>query len=124
MKIRITGNKIRLRLKEPEVQVLNNGISIKEALLFGSHPDQQLVFLLAVGEQSGLAVAYQPGSVTISMPKAFAEMLATTSKIGFDGEVDSENNSTIYILIEKDFECLDAPEEANEGSYPNPKQVC
>lgn len=58
------------------------------------------------------------------MPKAFSEALAITANIGFDGYVNTHHSSTIYVLIEKDFECLDGHEEDNAGSYPNPKQVC
>lgn len=124
MKIRITGNKIRLRLKEPEVHSLFEGVTIKESLLFGFLPEQQLHFSLEAHGGPDLSIAYQPGSLLVQIPKAFAELLATTSKVGFDGNVNTGHSTPVYVLIEKDFECLDAPEEDNSGSYPHPRQVC
>lgn len=124
MKIRITGDKIRFRLKEPEVRSLYEGGSIKESLLFGSLTEQQLHFILEVHDHPGLSIVYQPGGLIVRMPKAFAEILTTTNKVGFDGDVDTGHSTPVYVLIEKDFECLDAPEEDNTGSYPHPKQVC
>jgi hypothetical protein len=124
MKVRITENKIRLRLKEPEVQALHDGSSINEMLRFGPSADQQLLFCLESNELSGLDLTYQPGRVAINLPKSFAETLATTTKVGYEGKVVTGLDSSILLLIEKDFECLDAPEEDNAGSYPNPKSSC
>jgi hypothetical protein len=124
MKVRITGNKIRLRIKEPEVQHLYKDVSITETLEFGADPEQQLQFRLETYEHTELGVTYQPGRVVINLPKAFAETLALTGKIGYEGNIDTGDGATIFLLIEKDFECLDAPEEDNAGSYPNPKQTC
>ncbi|TSD67082.1 hypothetical protein FFF34_006725 [Inquilinus sp. KBS0705] len=124
MKVRITGNKIRLRLKEPEVQRLFKDEPIEERLVFGQGTDQQLVFKLQIGGLNQLSISYQPGAMIISMPKMFSETLAITDKVGYEDKIDTENTMHIHLLIEKDFECLDAPEEANEGSYPNPKQIC
>ena len=124
MKIRITENKIRVRLKEPEFVRLYEGMPIMETLEFGGQPDQQLKFRLETYDQPNLGITYQPGCVLIQIPGTFSQVLVTTDRVGYDGDVQTVHGASIYLLIEKDFECLDAPEEDNEGSYPNPKQAC
>ena len=56
MKIRITENKIRVRLKEPEVVRLYEGMPIMETLEFGGQPDQQLKFRLETYDQPNLGI--------------------------------------------------------------------
>jgi hypothetical protein len=124
MKIRITGNKLRIRLKEPEVQRLYKGEKISEVLQFGVEPDQQLRFLLQTDDEQALGVAFNEGAISVSVPIAFSKELAETNRVGFEADISTGVGKNIYVLIEKDFECLDAPEEDNNGSYPNPKTSC
>jgi hypothetical protein len=124
MKIRITGNKIRARLKEPEIQRLYEGVPITETLEFGGLPDQQLKFRLETYDRRDLGITYQTGCVLIQIPVTFSQVLVSTDRIGYDGDVQTAHGAGIYLLIEKDFERLDATEDDNEGSYPNPKQAC
>lgn len=124
MKIRITGNKIRVRLKEPEVQRLHEGMAITEVLEFGAVSDQQLRFRLEMYNEPELGLSYSAGCLLVYIPQSFSRALASTDHIGYDRNIPMAAGASVYLLIEKDFECLDAPEQDNEGSYPNPKQIC
>lgn len=49
------------------------------------------------------------------MPETMAESWATTDKVGFEETTDS-----LYLLIEKDFQCLDNVIEDQSDNFPNP----
>jgi hypothetical protein len=49
------------------------------------------------------------------MPELMAKNWATTEKVGFE-----ETNGPLYLLVEKDFKCLDNVAEDQSDNYPNP----
>ena len=120
MKVRISGNKIRFRLKEPEVKQFQQKGLVTEALIFGDDESEQVKFTLAQSYQDEIMVQFNLNETTILVPKAQAEEWIATELVGFDAEVRTEKGKTVSILVEKDFMCMDGREEENEGSYPNP----
>jgi hypothetical protein len=49
------------------------------------------------------------------MPNAMAEEWTSTDQVGFEN-----NGGQLYLLIEKDFKCLDNVAEDQSDNYPNP----
>ena len=49
------------------------------------------------------------------MPAWMLDEWTTTEKVGFDSKEDG-----LYVLIEKDFMCLDIVAEDQSDNYPNP----
>ncbi len=124
MKIRIKGNSIRYRLKQPEVALFKKTGLVEETIAFGTQPNDQLHFRLELFSEPQLSIRYNEGMVTIYVPKALAQHWTETELVGFEGDLDSGKGRNIFVLVEKDFACLDGTEEENEGTYPNPLINC
>ncbi|GAA4437659.1 hypothetical protein GCM10023188_32110 [Pontibacter saemangeumensis] len=124
MKVRISGNSIRFRLKQPEVSYFQQHGKITEVTAFGPAPADQLRFMLEVSPAPELAVHFEANTTTIRVPQELAAKWTGTALVGFDGRVDTGKGQQMDLLVEKDFACLDAPEEDNVGTYPNPNAAC
>ena len=120
MKVRITNNKIRFRLKQPEVTRFSELGLVTEALVFGSGESQKLQFSLQVFDTADINIAFQNNHTVFYVPSLLAKEWTTTGRVGFEAQIVNEQNTKITILVEKDFMCMDGREEENEGSYPNP----
>ena len=98
MKVRITNNKIRYRLKEPEVALFATSGFVTETLAVGNTDTEKLHFTLQTSTAENMEVRFWNNHVVIANEKANA----------------------IAALVDKDFMCLHGREEDNEGTYPNP----
>ncbi|HEY9533907.1 MAG TPA: hypothetical protein VIQ77_05195 [Mucilaginibacter sp.] len=112
MKIRIKGNSIRYRLTKTDVDQFNKAYYLAESTNFGS---TQLIYALEAKEQDAVTTSFIDNKITVTVPIAKAVELAKTDTVGFDGK-DGE----LYLLIEKDFKCLDDVAEDQSDNYPNP----
>lgn len=120
MKVRITNNKIRYRLKQPEVLNFAKSGLVTETLSFGIDETECLKFSLQISDRADISVQYQKNHVVIFVPAVLAKEWTTTERVGFEVETVNEQNIKLTVLVEKDFMCMDGREEENEGSYPNP----
>lgn len=123
MKVRILGNTIRLRLKVFEVESIRDTGLIEEVLEFGPSESHQFRFGIRTGDDV-FAIHQQGTSVMITIPRTLAETWITTDLVGFDQTITTSHGRDIYVLIEKDFACLDGEREDEPGSYPNPIEGC
>ncbi|GAA4323660.1 hypothetical protein GCM10023149_24740 [Mucilaginibacter gynuensis] len=112
MKIRIKGNSVRYRLTRSEVERFTATGYFEEATSFG---DQQLIYALQQYNEAELSAKFENNKITLLMPQLLAKEWATTDRVGFNN-----NSSTLYLLIEKDFVCIDAMSEDQSDNYPNP----
>lgn len=124
MKIRILGNSIRFRLKQPEVSHFEKFGKVTEVIEFGPEASDQLCFNLEMYAGPELAVSFHSATTTIKVPQALGLEWVQTDLVGFNGKVNTGKGRTISVLIEKDFMCLDGQPEDNEGTYPNPMANC
>jgi len=124
MKIRILANTLRFRLRQPEVQQFRQYGKVTEITEFGPGPADQLRFCLQISSEPELTISFELNTTIIGVPKRLAEEWTTTDLVGFDGKIDTGKGRMMEVLVEKDFVCLDSPEEDNIGAYPNPKVVC
>lgn len=121
MKIRILGNSIRLRLKMHEVDAIRETGVIEEVLAFGPDDSDQLRFQIRTGENE-FAIEQQAMTIRIIVPQSVIGTWTSTEQVGFDQTITTSKGSDIYVLIEKDFACLDGDREEEAGSYPNPME--
>lgn len=112
MKIRIKGNSLRYRLTKSDVIRFAREGYIEETTDFG---DQVLVYALQRTDATDLAAHFNNNKITMLMPGTIADEWCTTGIVGFDN-----NTPTLYLLIEKDFVCLDNVSEDQSDNYPNP----
>jgi hypothetical protein len=123
MKIRISGNTIRFRLKQPEVaDFAANGV-ITDHIQFGTAAGKALRFELKKTSAGQLDASFEDNVISVSIPQSRSDEWTESDAVGIEGNV-TEGNSTLYILIEKDFACLDRSDADNEGTYPNPLANC
>jgi hypothetical protein len=120
MKIRITRNSIRFRLLKPEVLQFEKTGWVVEAIAFGPGAQDQLEFSLKKLDGDQITLEKGRSSIMLGVPLLLADEWTTTEKVGMEGSVETHEGHRIFVLIEKDFACLNAEEADNEGTYPNP----
>lgn len=117
MKIRIKGNSVRLRLTKSEVATFAQTGFVEEWTNFGS---SKLGYVLRSGEVDQLTAQFETGIVTVWMPRPWALEWTETERVGFEGNMPLPGDQSLYLLIEKDFVCLDDTNEDQSDNYPNP----
>jgi hypothetical protein len=122
MKVRISGNKIRFRLRKQEVSAFEETGTLLEVLEFGTSTQDRLVFIVQSSETPDPKIEFNLGTTTVLLPKMVAEELSQTDRVGFDFDIDTGKGKSVYILIEKDFSCLDGSDADNEDTYANPNE--
>ena len=115
MKIRIKGNSVRYRLSMSDVARFGRDGYIEEIVDFGK---TQLTYALQKSPAQGLDAEFMYNKIVVFMPYSWADELVETNRVGF------EQKGALYLLIEKDFQCLDNVAEDQSDNYPNPDKVC
>lgn len=117
MKIRINGNSIRLRLSQREV---TDFVQKGEVLATCSFVNGMLTYRIVHGTYDTLTADIVDSRITVYVPSALAEKWDVDDRVGFD----VHDNSGLYILVEKDFQCLKPRMHEDEsGLFPNPQAV-
>ncbi len=118
MKIRIKGNSIRYRLSKSEVDHFGNTGELEESTSFGSNT---FVYALKKKEGSeGLSASLNGNTITLYMSAADAGNWTSTERVGYENNMDIGNGQTLFLLLEKDFKCLDNTHEDQSDMYDNP----
>jgi hypothetical protein len=112
MKIRIKNNAIRYRLTRTDVAQLSLTGYLEEKVNFA---EQALVYAIELNEDLQLSSTYKNNTITLLMPRVMIAELADTDRVGFEN-----NTGDLYLLVEKDFTCLDEVAEDQSDNYPNP----
>jgi hypothetical protein len=124
MKVRIKGNSLRFRLNKPDVNDLEKNGIILEAIEFGINKDDIFSFILKKNSKNFFDASFKNNSITILIPGRIMDEWINTGLIGISEMISVKNKKSVYVLIEKDFACLNTNEEENEGTYSNPLAVC
>ena len=121
MKLRISGESIRLRLKISEVDRIAAGESIVEKTHL---PDSTLTYSLEVSETEGFSAEFRDGNLVVTLPKADAEKWASTDEVSLLSNQPLANAGTLSLLVEKDFTCLEPGHHRDcmddEDTFPHP----
>ena len=67
---------------------------------------------------------FSDNCISILVPGRIAEQWTKTDVVGFDNHLDLENGEKLFLLIEKDFACIDHTTEDQSDMYPNPNKTC
>ncbi|WP_394748107.1 DUF7009 family protein [Spongiimicrobium salis] len=119
MKIRIKGNSVRFRLTKTEVETFCKEGFYAESTTFANNT---LVYCLkAKAGIEELEANFLNNRITIYMPQEALSTWANSNLIGYRNAVDWNDTSTLSLLVEKDFSCLDNTVEDQSDNYPNPK---
>lgn len=119
MKIRIEDDSVRLRLRKSEVQKLADAGSLCASTAF---PEQRFEYCLqAAPDLSDLEASFSEGKITVRLPEAWLRDWPDSSEVGFETSF-AFGASSLHILVEKDFVCLDRDPETQQDQFPHPRQ--
>ena len=123
MKIRIKGNSIRYRLTKKDVAQFGTEGRVEERTEFPGG----IIFRYALIKEKGITemnTRFSENMVSIHVPMSIAEEWVNSDKVGFEEYIDLGNGNKLFLLIEKDFACLDHTTEDQSDMYPNPNKTC
>jgi len=116
MKLRSTKNSIRIRIRKSELENLRNNQIIEEFINFGSNII--LTFALAIDETATLIIAsLEDNYLKVVIPAPMATKWIDTDQVGLETTYCVGNRNMLHLLIEKDFPCLDRPEEDKSDTF-------
>ena len=123
MKLRIRGNSIRLRLLRGEVAEFAAQKVLRETVNFGA---SNLTYVLQMTDDADeLQTKFNGGEIVVQVPSAAAREWTETETVGLTGEQKIADAQVLRIVVEKDFVCLDRPnDEDNRDAYPNHSHKC
>ena len=122
MKLRIKGNSLRIRLTKTEVSTIATTGYLEEETWFGSN---KLVYALQrVDEGNELTAILDHHKITMFVPAALTKEWPVNNVISFEANMPLADNKTLYLLLEKDFVCLDHTNEDQSDNYENPNKTC
>ena len=122
MKLRIKGNAIRLRLTKTDVKDLEQYGMVTEHTNFGN-----AVFNYSLQKKimrENLSASFMGNNMTVFISEKSVEELVHTDKVSVKYIQQTENASGLFLLVEKDFKCLDESPENQEDMYEHPGKLC
>ena len=75
-------------------------------------------------DASELCADFNHQKITVYVPTKVQHEWVTTDIVGFENKQKIAGDKTLFLLIEKDFVCLDNTFEDQSDNYPNPNAVC
>ncbi len=123
MKIRIKGNSIRYRLTKTEIANFGKNGYLEERTAFVNGT----AFRYRLEKKAGtdeLQATYSDNTIIITVPEKIANEWVTTEVVGYNNTSTLGNGKELFLLIEKDFACLDHTFEDQSDNYPNPNKTC
>lgn len=123
MKIRIKGNSVRIRIVKTELTNFGNDGFLEERTEF---PNGALIYRLeSKAGINNLEADISGSTITIYMPEAMKKEWVDTEIVGYRNDAPLGDGKSLFILIEKDFKCLDGEVlEDQSDNFENPSQVC
>ena len=120
MKLRIKGNSLRIRLTKTEVSKLAQTGYLEEQTSFGNN-----LFIYAVQktDAADLSATFENNKITMFVPDSFIKDWPENNVIALDTKMPISQTESLYLLIEKDFICLDETTEDQGDNFENPNKT-
>jgi hypothetical protein len=112
MKIRIKTNSLRYRLTRSDVSQLAATGCLHDEVNFGR---QSLTYVIKVTDGDELSAAFENNTITMFIPQFMVSEFEHSDRVGFEN-----SEQQLYLLVEKDFTCLENVAEDQSDNYPNP----
>ena len=123
MKLRIKGNSLRIRLTKTEIANFGEQGFLEDRTEFINGA----FFSYALQRKPGidqLEAGFSDNRITLFVPETMALEWTTTNIVGFENKMDIGEGQQLFLLIEKDWVCLDNTFEDQSDNFPNPNTVC
>jgi hypothetical protein len=115
MKIRMTTNSIRLRLRKSDIADLQKSRILTDEVAFPSH--NTFSFAISITTSDSINASFTQSQILISIPTKIATHWIESNEVGIETHLAFNENNCLHILIEKDFPCLDREEENKEDTF-------
>lgn len=123
MKIRIKDNSVRLRLSKPDLDLFGNEGYLEEKTEFPGSTFTYAIQKLFDGKY--IDASFIDQKLTLFVPKHIVQEWTETNTIGFNHNLPVGDNKTLFLLIEKDFKCIDGDVTEDQSEYfDNPVKTC
>jgi hypothetical protein len=126
LKLRIKGNSIRLRLLRSEVERFVTIGRISEETQFGPNGSPVLRYTLLTDPlATEISTAFENNEILVAVPEKLVHEWTTGDMVGLERVQQAKGNGGLSVLIEKDFVCLDRPDDPDrDDAFSNPNSVC
>ena len=115
MKLRISGNSLRLRLTRSEVEEFAAAGSYESSIDLAAN---RLTYRLERADVATLTAELSDHTIIVRAPSAAAMRWTESSDVAIDAPIDS----SLKITVEKDFACLKPRQgEDTDDHYPHPE---
>lgn len=122
MKIRIKGNSIRIRLSKSEVALFAQEGYLEEKTDFGNN---SLSYAVKSTEDKTMSAQFNDNAITLMVPQHLLQQWASTNLVSLEYNLPVNNENNLYLLLEKDFKCIDAVVTEDQSDYfENPSKSC
>ncbi len=121
MKLRIKGNSLRMRLTKTEVSKLAQTGYLEGQTNF---PGSQFIYALQKTDFPNLSATFEHNKIIIFIPALFVKDWPENNVTGLNTKMPLSQTESLYLLIEKDFICLDETIEDQSDNYNNPNKNC
>lgn len=123
MKLRIKGNTVRLRLSKSEIDTFIYTGSIQEKTQF---VNSIFNYIIKVDENiANINATFETNQLTVYIPAKMVHEWASTNLVGMEYNLPVGNNNFLFILVEKDFKCIDGDLSEDQSDYfENPAKAC
>ncbi len=116
MKLRTTHNSIRIRVRKSELDILKEKQIIQESIQFPSGTLFKFALKIADNDQLVNAIL-EENYLLLSISKTAASQWINTNEVSIESKVNLPKDEQLHLLIEKDFPCLDRPEEDKSDTF-------
>jgi hypothetical protein len=115
MKLRILSNSLRLRLSQTEIGTLKSERQVSGKTNFSN---SEFIYSLIINDsEEDVSAEFENGHLKVKLSKTIAADWIESEQI----DIRNTDDSSIKILIEKDFQCLQKRQGEDESdSFPNP----
>lgn len=127
MKLRTTHNSIRIRIRKSEIAALQQNGVVEESIQFPT----QVVFKFALkisADADQLNATLQNNYLVLTLPKNQANQWFNTNQVEMETNISLNNGAQLHMLVEKDFPCLDRPDEDKSDTFwelaPETPETC
>ena len=117
MKIRLHGNRVRVRLSRTEVDQLADGRIVQDRTELSPVALRYQLTPVA-GVDGNISAVFANGCLSITIPADAARRLRDSDDSGI--EPMDGGDASVQILIEKDFRCLHGEAEDPADCFDNP----
>lgn len=122
MKLRIKGNSLRIRLNKSEVNEFVSMGYLEEHISFGNN---KLIYALqSSNELKEMVATFEFNKISVIVPAILLVNWPENATVGFKATMPLTETDSLYLLLEKDFVCLDETIEDQSDNYENPNKSC